>query len=268
LLVGLASLFLGVCIHRIETLLIALDLQMNTSIEIFLMTSCLVTVLVSFWIAKLMVSNSLARVICLRVSTEFKINYKELETLCIDGKNKLFINSGIAVLLVVGYFSYRDYGAFYTLILPLISLVSILLSQQFILADTFAKERLDELLKFLLEKENSYKKASNLQLDKVQLLCNFIIDEYKYEATSKDTNDVNILNTNVEGFAKTKHHISNIVNDLSSGIKLLVLFIVIGLVSAGLRQLAREDSKTNNIESTKQLEKLQKLVEEKQKANQ
>jgi hypothetical protein len=65
---------------------------MNASIEIFLMTSCLVTVCVSGWIANLIVSNSLARVISLRVATKSKLNYKELEVICIDGKNKLFIN--------------------------------------------------------------------------------------------------------------------------------------------------------------------------------
>ena len=241
---------------------------MNASIELFLITSCLVTIFVSIWIANLMVANSLARVISLRVATKRKLNYKELETLCIDGRNKLFINSGIAVLLVVGYFSYRDYGAFYTLILPVITLVTILFSQQFIHADTFAKERIDELLEFLLKKEIEYKKESNAQLDKVQFLCDFLIDEYKYEANPQDTINGHISNTNVEGFAKTKHHISNITNDLSSGIKLLLVVIVIGLISVGLRQLAREDSKKNNIDSTKLLEKMQKLVDENEKAKQ
>jgi len=241
---------------------------MNASIELFLMTSCLVTIFVSTWIANLMVANSLARVISLRVATKSKINYKELEIICVDGKNKFFINSGIVVLLVVGFFTYRDYGVFYTLILPVITLVSILFSQQFIHTDTFAKERIDELLEFLLKKEIDYKKESNSKLDKVQLLCNFLIDEYKYETNAQANVNANIPNVNVEGFAKTKHHISNITNDLSSGIKLLLVVVAIGLVSAGLRQVAREDSKKNNIDSTKLLEKMQKLVDENEKAKQ
>jgi hypothetical protein len=232
---------------------------MNASIEQFLMTSCLITVCVSGWIANLIVSNSLARVISLRVATKSKLNYKELEAICIDGKNKLFINFGIAVLLVVGFFSYRDYGVFYTLILPVITLFSILLSQQFIHADTFAKERIDELLEFLLKKEIDYKKESNSQLDKVQFLCNFIIDEYKYEANSQDNMNAHTLNDSVEGFAKTKQHISNITNDLSSGIKLLLVVTAISLASVGVRQLTREDSKKNNIDGTKLLEDIQKL---------
>ena len=241
---------------------------MSASIEIFLMTSCLVTVCVSGWIANLIVSNSLARVISLRVATKSKLNYKELEVICIDGKNKLFINSGIAVLLLVGFFTYRDYGVFYTLILPIITLFSILLSQQFIHADTFAKVRIDELLEFLLKKEIDYKKESNPQLDKVQILCNFIIDEYKYETNSQDTINAHILNDKVEGFAKTKQHISNITNDLSSGFKLLLVFIIISLISVGLRQLTREDSNKNNIDGTKLLEDVQRLVDENKKTKQ
>ncbi len=241
---------------------------MNVSIELFLMTACLVTVFISIWIANLMVTNSLARVISLRVATKFKINYKDLENLCLDGRNKFLINAGIVVLIVVGYFSYRDYGIFYTLMLPAISLFSIFLSQKFIHADAFAKERLDELLEFLLLKENEYKKDSSPQLDKVQLLCNFLIDEYKYESSSQETIDINISNANVEGFAKAKYHISNITNDLSTGIKLLLVVIVFGLVSAGLRELAREDSKKQNIDSNKLLEEMQKLVNEKEKAKQ
>lgn len=241
---------------------------MNASIELFLMTSCLVTIFVSIWIANLMVANSLARVISLRVATKRKLNYKELEALCIDGKNKLFINSGITVLLVVGYFSYRDYGAFYTLILPVIALITILFSQKFIHADTFANERIDELLEFLLKKEIKYKKESNAKLDKVQVLCEFLIDEYKYEANSQDAINSHISNNNFEGFAKTKHHISNITNDLSSGIKLLLFVLVIGLISTGLRQLVREDSKKNNIDSIKLLEEMKKLAEENEKTKQ
>jgi hypothetical protein len=142
------------------------------------------------------------------------------------------------------------------------------LSQQFIHADTFAKERIDELLEFLLKKEIDYKKESNPQLDKVQLLCNFLIDEYKYEANSQDTINAHTLNDSVQGFAKTKQHISNITNDLSSGIKLLLVVIAISLASVGVRQLTREDSKKNNIDGTKLLEDVQKLVDENKKAKQ
>jgi len=238
---------------------------MDESIKLFLMTSCLVTFFVSFWISNLMLGNSLARVISLHVSTKFKVNYSDLELLCLDKKNKVFINLGVAVLIGVGYFTFIDYGIYYTLLIPIISLTSIFLSQQFIHADIFAKERLDELLGLLIEKESHYKKELNPQLLNVQLLCNYLIDEYKYESSSNEIKNSSSIKTNYSGFEKAKNNIYNILNDLSIGIKLLLLVVAIGLLSNGLRQLVREDNKKQNTNPTKILEDMQKLADENNK---
>jgi hypothetical protein len=238
---------------------------MNESIELFLMTTCLVTFFVSFWISNLIIANSLARVISLHASTKFKVDYKKLELLCLDKKNKYFINLGVALLIGVGYFTFIDYGVYYTSLIPIISLTSIFLSQQFIHADIFAKERLDELLSLLLEKESHYKKESNPQLLNVQLLCNYLIDEYKYESSSNKIKNSSSIKNNYSDFEKAKNNIFNSSNDLSIGIKILLLVVAISLLSIGLRQLVREDNKKQNINPTIILEDMQKLADENNK---
>jgi hypothetical protein len=215
--------------------------------------------------SNLILGNSLARVISLHASTKFKVNYSDLELLCIDKKNKVFINLGFALLVVVGYFTFIDYGIYYTLLIPIISLTSIFFSQQFIHADIFAKERLDELLGSLLKKESQYKKESNTQLLNVQLLCNYLIDEYEYEPSSNEIKNLSRIKANVAGFEKSKNNIFNFSNDLSIGIKILLLVVAIGLLSTGLRQLVREDDKKQNIDTSKTLEDMQKLVNENNK---
>lgn len=216
---------------------------MTPSIELFLISSCLITIAISGWLANLLVDNSLARVISLRVSVKFKKNYKELESLCIDSRNSFLIYGGYAALVCVAIFTYRDFGIFYALLIPVIAYFSILISQELVHQGTFAKERIDSLLENLLVKEKEFKSSSHSQLEIVQLLCNYLISEYEYETHEHDISHSAEEQpvSDAVGIEKTKHHLKNVGFELGSGLKILLLVIAIGVLGAGLKQLAKED---------------------------
>jgi hypothetical protein len=216
---------------------------MTPSIELFLISSCLITIAISGWLANLVVDNSLARIISLRVSVKFKKNYKELESLCIDSRNTFFIYGGYAVLICVAIYTYSDFGIFYALLIPVIAYLSILLSQRFVHQGTFAKERIDSLLENLLIKEKEFSSSSHSQLEIIQLLCNYLISEYKYEKDEQDISQSTeeLTGSDAIGFEKTKHHLKNVGFELGSGLKILLLVVAIGALGAGFKHLAKED---------------------------
>jgi hypothetical protein len=214
---------------------------MTPSLVGFLFSSFLITIAISGWIANLIIANSLARIISLRVSAKFKKNYKELEALCIDSRNTFLIYAGYAVLACVAIYTYRDYGLLYAVLIPVISFFSILLAQRFIHSDTFATERIDELLENLLIKEKEFSASNHTQQDIVQILCNYLIDEYKYESASNPQVSAFAQKTDVAGFDKTKQHLKNLGVELGSGLKILLFVIAIGLVGVALRNAAKEE---------------------------
>jgi hypothetical protein len=240
---------------------------MKPSIELFIVTSCLITVLISIWIANLMTANSLARIISMRVAKKFNLIQKELELICIDKRNKFLINLGVILLIIVGGYSYVEYGVFYTLMLPVISLLSIVISQSFVHTNIYSKNRVDELLEYLLVKENNYKKISNPQLDKIQKLCSFLIDEFKNESILEDEAVNRQKNIEVEGFEKSKHHISNIGSEINLGLKILLILFLGALLAVGVREYMKEPSRKRMNETIEKLEDMRKLVEENKKAN-
>jgi hypothetical protein len=216
---------------------------MTPSIELFLISSCLITIAISGWLANLLVDNSLARVISLRVSVKFKKNYKELESLCIDSRNTFLIYGGYLTLAGVAIFTYSDFGILYSLFIPVIAYLSILLSQRFVHQDTFAKERIDSLLENLLIKEKEFSSSSHTQLEIVQILCNYLISEFKYETheQSISLSAEEQTENDAVGFKKTKHHLKNIGFELGSGLKILVIVIAIGLIGVGLKTISKEE---------------------------
>ena len=236
---------------------------MSTTLVGFLFSSCLITIGVSGWVANLIVDNSLARVISLRVSAKFKKNYKELETLCIDGRNTFLIYAGYGVLACVAIYTYRDYGLIYALLIPGISFFSILLSQRFIHSDTFAKERIDELLENLLIKEKEFSANNHTQQEIVQILCNYLIEEYKYESTSNPEPSTFEEKTDLVGFDKTKQHLKNIGLELGSGLKILLFVIVIGVIGVALRNADKEEKAPSKSIKLEQILKEHTLPEKK-----
>ena len=236
---------------------------MTPSIELFLISSCLITIAISGWIANLIVANSLARVISLRVSMKFKNNHKEIESLCIDGRNTFFINSGYLAIACVVIYTYIDFGLYFALLIPFISYFSILLSQRLVHESTFSKQRIDSLLEYLLVKEKEFSASNHSQLEIVQILCNYLIDEYQYE--SKDNSEPNSQQANSEavGFDKSKQHLKNVGFELGSGLKILLLVIAIGLVGAGLKNLAKEEKAPSKSIKLEQILKEHTLPEKK-----
>lgn len=214
---------------------------MTPSVELFLISSCFITIAISGWIANLIVANSLSRVISFRVSVKFQKNYKEIETLCIDKRNTFFITAGYAVLACVAIYTYRDFGLMYALLIPFISYTSIFLSQRLIHQDIFAKERIDELLESLLIKEKEFRATNHSQLGIVQIVCQYLIDEYKYESFENSQTSAHAEMTDVAGFDKATHHLKNVGFELGSGLKVLLIVIAIGLIGVAFKKLAKEE---------------------------
>jgi len=240
-----------------------LGIWMTPSIELFLISSCFITIAISGWIANLIVANSLSRIISFRVSVKFQKNYKEIETLCIDKRNTFLITVGYAVLACVAIYTYRDFGLMYALSIPVISYTSILLSQRFIHSDTFAKERVDELLENLLIKEKELSATNHSQLGIVQIICSFLIDEYKYESIENSQASVSEEMTDAAGFDKAKHHLKNVGFELGSGLKVLLIVIAIGLIGVAFKKLAKEEKVPSKSIKLEQILKEHTLPEKK-----
>ena len=217
--------------------------------------------MISGWIANLIVDNSLARVVSLRVSVKFKKNHKELESLCIDGRNTFFINSGYLAIACVAIYTYIDFGLYFALLIPFISYLSILLSQRLVHESTFSKQRIDSLLEYLLVKEKEFSTSNHSQLEIVQIVCNYLIDEYQYESNDNSEPSSQQANSEAVGFDKSKQHLKNVGAELGSGLKILLLVIAIGLVGVGLKSLAKEEQKPSKSIKLEQILKEHSLPE-------
>jgi len=150
----------------------------------------------------------------------------------------------------------------------MIVLTAIYIFIRLLSSKTFTKSRVDALLEFLLKKEIEFKHHSNPELEDIQLLCNYIIDEYKYEVGKTETEDTNASDVKLEGFDKAKKHVSNLGKELSSGLIILIIVIAGALFSKGLMYLWNEDKIKENKKSSDLLNEARRLSEERKKSQQ
>lgn len=241
---------------------------MSESLLYFILSSCFISIFFSIWIAIYLSHNDIARAIAFRVSIKFNKKYKAYEKLCVNHANTIKIYICWIILIAIDYFTYRDHGLFYALLLPMIVLTAVYIFTRFLSTKTFTKSRVDALLEFLLNKEIEFKQHANPQIEDIQLLCNYIIEEYKYEVGKAETEDANVSVVKLEGFDKAKRHVSNLGKELSSGMIILLIVIASALFSKGLMYLMNEDKRKENKKSSDLLNEARRLSEERKKSQQ
>ena len=231
---------------------------MGNSLVMYVLGPVLIVVFVSAWMGNILRDIALGKILARIVAARHTIEIVAIEIFSVDKRDKVLLAGGFIVIAIVSYFTLVEYGLIYAIALPSIAIFSIVLSQKYIHQNIFSKERLDELLKRILIEEKQLKAASDSRLKDIEALCSYVISEFGYdqpnEPISNKLDEKEVQNK--VGYEKSKSHLSSLFKEVSSGLLWLGIIVIFLLLSAGVKNIVNENTKSERSQQYKSNEKL------------